>query len=131
MVDAVKSEDGIVNKFIGDAILVYFEGEDISSRALNAANKMIGNSTFEIGIGLYYGQVLAGLIGASNRLEYTIIGRAVNLTARLESETRNLNANLVISREFVDQLDEEFKKELDTKDVQLKGFESEVKVYFK
>lgn len=131
MVDAVKSEDGIVNKFIGDAILVYFEGEDSSSRALNAANKMIGNSTFEIGIGLHYGQVLAGLIGASNRLEYTIIGSAVNLTARLESETRNLNANLVISREFVDQLDEEFKKELYTKDVQLKGFESEVKVYFK
>lgn len=131
LVDAVKSEDGVVNKFIGDAILVYFEGANSSGRALAAANKMIENSDFKIGIGLHFGQVLAGLIGASNRLEYTIIGSAVNLTARLESETRSLNANLVMSREFVDQLDGEFKKELETKDLQLKGFESEVKVYFK
>ena len=131
LVDAVKSEDGVVNKFIGDAILVYFEGANSSGRALRAANKMIENSNFKIGIGLHYGQVLAGLIGAPNRLEYTIIGSAVNLTARLESETRRLNAHLVMSSEFVDQLDEECKEELATKDVQLKGFESEVKVYFK
>lgn len=131
MVSMVKNEDGLINKFIGDAILVYFERDDACNRALNAANKMIANSNFEIGIGIHYGEVLAGLIGASNRMEYTIIGSAVNLAARLESETRKLKSSLVVSKEFMDKLNKNVIDEFKEGHAHLKGFEDNTLVYYR
>lgn len=130
MVNRIQNNNGIVNKFIGDAILVYFEGENACHDAFRAATEMIESSPFKIGVGIHFGEVLAGLIGAPNRLEYTIIGSAVNLASRLESETRRLNTSLVVSSEFIRQL-ADARSELKSTDVNLKGFENKVRVYYK
>ncbi|MDG1334026.1 MAG: adenylate/guanylate cyclase domain-containing protein [Crocinitomicaceae bacterium] len=131
IVAEVKKYDGIVNKFIGDAVLVYFEGDQACDRAYNAAAGMLNKSHFKIGVGIHYGEVLAGLIGASKRLEYTIIGSSVNLTARLESESRKLETELVLSQELVNELNAKNKEGLKNQVVNLKGFEREVLVFYK
>lgn len=131
MVGEVKKYNGIVNKFIGDAVLVYFEGDQACDRAYKAAKGMLTKSQFEIGIGIHFGEVLAGLIGASKRLEYTIIGSAVNLTARLESESRKLESELVLSQELVNELSSKNKEGLKNEYVNLKGFEQKILIFYK
>ncbi len=99
LVEAVFEHNGTVDKFIGDAILAVFGSpeadENQQSNAVNAAlamhaamdrvnedRKRRGAVTCEIGIGLHYGEVLHGFIGAEERLEFTVIGDTVNRTAR-------------------------------------------------
>ena len=99
LVEAVFEHNGTVDKFIGDAILAVFGSpeadEDQQKHAVDAAlamheamnrvndaRKRRGAVTCEIGIGLHYGEVLHGFIGAEERLEFTVIGETVNRTAR-------------------------------------------------
>jgi class 3 adenylate cyclase len=129
MVQAINELDGTVNKFIGDAILVYFEGENSCARAVETSLKMISNSNFDIGVGISHGTLLAGLIGCEARLEYSIIGSVVNKAARLESATRTLNSDIVICESTaLNLLAKNFKK-FEKKEIQLKGFEKKQTVY--
>ena len=131
MVSIIRELDGNVNKFIGDAILVYFEGNNSCTRATEAAHKMIEKSNFNIGVGISHGELMAGLIGCEERLEYSIIGSVVNKAARLESATRTLDSDLVICDSTAMKLmAKEFKTFENTK-IRLKGFEENETVYFK
>jgi adenylate cyclase len=114
MVDIVMDHGGVVDKYIGDAIMVVFGApvpkEDDAIRAVQAAVKMRealarlnqrlearGVSPIRTGVGIHSGDVVAGNIGSERRMEYTVIGDAVNLASRLESATKDLGADLVIS----------------------------------
>jgi adenylate cyclase len=119
MVRIVHEEGGVVDKFIGDGLMAIFgldESEHASAKATRAACAMIDaleaiapelSHPLGIGIGVHRGEVVAGNIGSPDRLEFTVIGDAVNTAARIESLTRKVDATILISRAVHDDLDEE------------------------
>jgi adenylate cyclase len=99
VVEEVDRQRGLVNKFMGDAVLAVFgvpvEHPDHPSAALAAARAMAGRLTDEVseigaGIGVTTGEVVAGNVGSASRLEYTVIGDAVNSAARLTDLAKEL-----------------------------------------
>jgi adenylate cyclase len=114
MVSIVMQHDGVVDKYIGDAIMAVFGAPvsraDDAKNAVRAAvrmrqalahlNKRLaerGVAPLQTGIGLHTGEVVAGNIGSERRMEYTVIGDAVNLASRLESTTKELGVSVLIS----------------------------------
>jgi adenylate cyclase len=119
MCDAVAAEGGEVLKFIGDAMLAIFPiGEDAAAtcaRALAAAMRAQAALAaenerreearlprIEYGLALHIGDVMYGNIGSDTRLDFTVIGPAVNLTARIESLCRQLGQQILLSSDFVE-----------------------------
>ncbi len=114
MVDVILKHDGILDKYIGDAIMSLFGAPFTSDndadnaiatatemivqlRALNARRRRDQKEAIHIGIGVSSGDVVLGNIGSPKRLEYTVIGDNVNLSARLESATKFYRTNILIS----------------------------------
>ena len=104
---AVIAEEGLLDKFIGDALMAEFglprsrgDAEEAlaavraalamqaSLRALNTELAAAGQPTLRQGIGLHFGEVMAGNLGSSQRMEFTVIGASVNVASRLERLTR-------------------------------------------
>jgi adenylate cyclase len=114
MVEVVMAHGGTVDKFIGDAVMAVF-GSPVSRGVAEEASQAVrcalamrtalaglnedwarrGIATLDNGIGLASGQVMVGQIGSPKRMEFTVIGDTVNLSARLESATRNVDAAVV------------------------------------
>ncbi len=87
-VEIIEAEGGDVDKMIGDAVLARFHGEDRAPRAVKAAiaiQRAVADASLScgLGIGIFSGPAVAGLIGAGDRLDYTVIGDSVNMAARL------------------------------------------------
>jgi adenylate cyclase len=118
MCDAVAKQGGEILKFIGDAMLAIFPiGEDppatcraalIAAARAEAAlveeNRRRDNEglrRIEYGLALHVGDVMYGNIGSDTRLDFTVIGPAVNLTSRIESMCRQLGRPLLLSSDFV------------------------------
>jgi len=114
MVDCITREGGMLDKFIGDAIMAGFgipvAHDDDEDRAVRAAIAMIvelwewnveraakGLDPIDHGVGLNTGMVVSGNIGSPKRMDYTMIGDGVNLAARLESACKQYSARLLIS----------------------------------
>jgi adenylate cyclase len=114
MVEVIFQNAGVLDKFIGDAIMalygVPFNGEQDADNAVNTANGMFtalrvlnerragrGMDPVDIGIGISTGDVVVGNIGSTRRMEYTVIGDSVNLAARLESATKYYGAHVLLS----------------------------------
>lgn len=114
MVEVVMAHGGTVDKFIGDAVMAVF-GSPVSRGVAEEASQAVrcalamraalaglnedwarrGIATLDNGIGLASGQVMVGQIGSPKRMEFTVIGDTVNLSARLESATRHVDAAVV------------------------------------
>ncbi|HNJ64912.1 MAG TPA: adenylate/guanylate cyclase domain-containing protein [Turneriella sp.] len=125
MVRIIGQHQGIVDKFIGDAIMaVWGVPESKGNDALNAVNATIEmrNALLEfnkgrgsakkplikIGCGLNTGAVLAGQIGSEDRLDYTVIGDAVNLASRVESLNKPFGTDILISQDTYNIVKGEF-----------------------
>ena len=114
MVAAVKEEGGVVDKYIGDSVMVVFgipatDGRE-AERAIRTAQAMEsallahnrqragrGLAPLKQGIGVHYGEVIAGNIGARERLQFTVVGDVVNLASRLEEATKEQGVAVLIS----------------------------------
>mgnify|MGYP001611013991 CR=1 FL=1 len=135
IVDRVHAEGGVLDKFIGDAAMAVFGLDDPTTaceRAVRAALAIRENmdGRLETGIGIHYGPVVAGNIGSAERLEYTVIGDAVNVAARLESLTKELAAPLAISAAVHDRLPEDLRARFASRgEHALKGKAAAVPVY--
>lgn len=109
MEPVISRHRGIIDKYIGDTIMALFahSADDALSGAIamlerlgyyNAGRVRAGYAPIQIGIGLNTGVVMIGTVGGLNRMDSTVIGDAVNLTARLEESTKTYHAPLIISQ---------------------------------
>ncbi len=108
---------GVIDKFLGDAILCIFEGADSARRAVACGVDILTvvksihtdenrptDQAVQIGIGLHSGPVILGTIGSPKRMDSTVIGLTVNLAKRLEEVTRPLGVDMLISDQVANQL---------------------------
>jgi adenylate cyclase len=145
MVESVMHHQGVVDKFIGDAIMAVFgapvpEPDDALRavraalemqarlRKINDAFKARGLPEIKTGIGLHSGQVVAGNIGHVERMEYTVIGDAVNLASRLEGMTKELGCDVVMSEDLYRQVEKDVEAE-PLQRIKVKGRDQDVMVY--
>ncbi len=114
VVSVVDAHGGLVNKFEGDAALCIFGAplalNDPAAAALSAAREMVRRLKDEVpeldaGVGVSQGLVIAGNIGATRRLEYTVIGDPVNEAARLTEQAKDRPERVVASQRIVDRAD--------------------------
>ena len=139
----VNAKQGVIDKFLGDAVLCIFEGADSAQRAVacgvemlaavsafNAENDSPANQSIQIGIGVHCGTVILGTIGSSERMDSTVLGLTVNLAKRLEELTKSLNIAILISDEVARQLPDGYPYKLRSLgEVSLKGSSSPLAVY--
>src|SRR6202171_5828021 len=120
-IDAVHEEGGDVLKLIGDGVLAMFTVADMSAArraalraehrfrhnmtALNARRSAAGRPTTSAYVGLHVGEVLYGNIGSEDRLDFTVVGPAVNEVSRIASMCSSVDRELLVSRAFRDGLD--------------------------
>ena len=114
MADLIMSNEGILDKYIGDAIMAVFgapfPGASDADNAVrtgiemlqalrmyNIGREALGTVPVNIGIGISTDEVLSGNIGSSRRMDYTVIGDGVNLAARLESANKAYQTRLLVS----------------------------------
>lgn len=145
MNDIIERHGGVVDKFIGDAIMALFgtpvRQEDHAGRAMAAALDMIGELAdinralaekgfpeLRIGIGVNTGIVVAGNMGSRNRLNYTVIGDDVNLASRLESECKAFKKSIIISEKTLERAGERYAAEY-LGEVKVKGKKEATKIY--
>ena len=111
---------GVIDKFLGDAVLCIFEGDDSAERAVACGVDMLAvvksfnaeedrplDPKIRIGIGIHMGPVILGTIGSSERMDSTVLGLTVNLAKRLEEMTKSLGVEMLISEQVARQLPEE------------------------
>jgi adenylate cyclase len=145
MVEVIFRNAGVLDKFIGDAIMalygVPFNGEHDADNAVNTACDMFtalralnerraarGMDPVDIGIGISTGDVVVGNIGSTRRMEYTVIGDSVNLAARLESATKFYGAHVLLSEFTVADLKQDHVlREIDL--LRVKGKSRPVTIY--
>jgi len=145
MVDCIQKEEGMLDKFIGDAIMAAFgipvAHEDDADRAVRASIAMIGalnkwnqqrisegKSPVQIGIGLNTDIVVSGNIGSNKRMDFTIIGDGVNLASRLESACKQYGTKILISEFTMRKLQGTYRqREIDL--VVVKGKTKPVAIY--
>jgi len=117
MTRVVNEWRGVIDKFLGDAVLCIFEGADSAERAVacgvdmlsavksfNAEENRTSDDVVQIGIGLHTGPVILGTIGSSERMDSTVLGLTVNLAKRLEEITRPLGVDMLISDQVAHRL---------------------------
>jgi adenylate cyclase len=146
MSEVVKANHGFLNKFIGDGIMVIFgvplgesERED-AHRSVHCALQMLeevdklnaqmdaAKPRLKIGIGIHTGTLTAGNVGSPDRLEYSVIGETVNLASRLESLTKALHSDIVISPSTWELVREHFATRA-LGESEVRGFDGKIMLY--
>ena len=145
MVDEISNREGTVDKFIGDAIMAYWNApnhvDNYTDKAVTSALEQIKileqlnvdlyeefGVNLKIGIGIHTGSVTVGEMGSLGRSDYTIIGDNVNLASRLEGLNKLYGTSIIISEDSKKQLHNEYTfRSLDI--VRVKGKHKEVEVF--
>src|SRR4051794_18325058 len=122
MSEPIVRHGGEILKFIGDGLLAIFPLNEPSACAnllravaeareamiaLNEQNSETGRAPLNYGIGVHVGDVMYGNIGSRTRLDFTVIGPAVNMASRLETLTKQLGRTVLLSRAFADLVESE------------------------
>ena len=150
MIEVIHREGGVVDKFIGDAIMAVFgapeKGKNDAAAAIRAANGMRQAllehnqvrkeqdlSALRQGVGVHFGDVIAGNMGAQDRMSYTVLGDVVNAASRLESSTKELGVEVLISEATIQAAQKDGAEDLpafkEIGELRLKGKEKGVHVY--
>ncbi|MCP4202720.1 MAG: adenylate/guanylate cyclase domain-containing protein [bacterium] len=140
MTEIIVASGGMIDEFIGDAILVIFgaplDRQDHAEAAVKCAirmqlamlevnerNRSAGLPTVEMGIGVHSGEVVVGNIGSAKRTKYGAVGPSVNLAARIEANT--VGGQILISEATFDQVSADLRVD-DRLEIHPKGFEEPV-----
>jgi len=144
--EVIQDNNGFVDKYLGDGLMAFFGApvptKDPCGDAIRAGLQMIrglhdnvharmrelGMPEFKVGVGVHVGPAVMGNIGSERRHDYTLIGDAVNVAARVESETKNFGWAVVVTREVMEAAVTEFDFEL-VGSRQVKGREQPVEMY--
>jgi adenylate cyclase len=142
LVEILDRHGGIVNKFLGDGFLALFgapiEAPECARHAVDAARDMLAAMArvnqasdwpLRIGIGIHFGEVVAGNIGSPRRKEYTVIGDTVNFASRLESLNKDFNSQLLISSAVCDALGDAGRDAISLGEVAIKGYDRPMAVW--
>ncbi|MBD3251626.1 CHASE2 domain-containing protein [Candidatus Uhrbacteria bacterium] len=144
MTDIVFKHDGVLDKYIGDAVMAFwnapFDQEDHALRAVKTAldmnraldqmneDRAFGDHEFRIGMGMNTGDMIVGNTGGKVHTDYTVLGDHVNLASRLESLTKEYGVRILVSQATVDELrGEVLVRKLDK--VSVKGKREPVTIY--
>ena len=144
MSNAIEDHDGVIDKYIGDAIMALFdlpvsrknaaEQAVLSAIAMSKALTLLNidlakeNQTLiRIGIGINSGNVVAGNMGSPSRLNYTVIGDSVNLASRLESLTQYFGVGIIVSEATKEQCQQLRFRPLGC--VQVKGKQEVIRIF--
>jgi class 3 adenylate cyclase/HAMP domain-containing protein len=145
MAEAVFRHDGIVDKYIGDALMAFFGAPAPDERSayhavttafdmlkelgeFNAFETAQGRAPIAIGIGLNYGSMTIGNIGSEKKMDYTVIGDMVNLASRLEGLTKYYREPLILSDTVRDLVAVDFPTRAVDR-VRVKGREGDLVIY--
>lgn len=121
MTEEVLAQDGVLDKFIGDAVMAFWgapiEQQDQADRAVRAALGMLGRlgklqtkwaakkyPLVDIGIGIHTGIATVGNMGSEKRFDYTVIGDTVNIASRLEGLNKEYKTHLIVSETTFNKL---------------------------
>ncbi len=145
MVEIINKNGGVVDKFIGDAIMAVWGAPETSSKdAVNAVSACLqmreslnklnelrirrGQDPILIGMGLHSGEAISGTIGSSERMEYTVIGNTVNTASRVEASTKSFGTDLLITAQVLARLDSTMAVEL-AGSAEVKGRSEPIEMY--
>jgi class 3 adenylate cyclase/HAMP domain-containing protein len=120
-VDIIMNRGGIVDKYIGDAIMAFWGapvGRDTDALqsvlaalemidaldSFNETQRRLGLAEFRVGVGINYGPATVGNIGSERKMDYTVIGDSVNLASRMEGLTKIYQAELLITQGLYEEL---------------------------
>lgn len=143
MSEPIARHGGEILKFIGDGLLAIFplSQPDACAKllhavtearqamaALNERNNGTGRAPLNYGIGVHVGDVMYGNIGSSSRLDFTVIGPAVNMASRLEALTKQLGRPVLLSRAFAELVEQQFALEHVGK-YEVRGFSDPIELF--
>jgi adenylate cyclase len=141
--EPIARHGGEILKFMGDGLLAIFPLDQPSACAnllravaearqamvaLNERNRKTGRAPLNYGMGVHVGDVMYGNIGSRTRLDFTVIGPAVNLASRLEALTKQLGRSVLVSRAFTDFVVSDFNFER-VGDYPVRGFSDPIELF--
>ena len=133
--NAVKKYEGMVDKYIGDAMMAIFNApldlDNHKEAAIFCATEIqdeikLSGLGVEIGVGINTGYAVIGNMGSDTRFDYTAIGDCVNVAARLESATKEVGVDILIGENTAKKVDFKLKS---LKPIKVKGKEEYLKIY--
>jgi adenylate cyclase len=143
MSEPIARHGGEILKFIGDGLLAIFPLDQPNAcanllhavtearqamTALNEKNNATGWAPLSYGIGVHVGDVMYGNIGSTTRLDFTVIGPAVNMASRLEALTKQLGKPVLLSRAFADLVKSDFDLER-VGETPVRGFNDPIELF--
>ena len=145
MVKLINDHGGVVDKFIGDAIMAVWGAPTESPRdsqnavmgalrmraaleRLNESRQLRGKVPIKIGMGLHRGEAISGTIGSEERMEYTVIGDTVNQASRIEASTKSFGTDLLLSEDLAGYVNDDFILEV-AGEVEVKGKAEPLKLF--
>ncbi|MDA9451062.1 MULTISPECIES: adenylate/guanylate cyclase domain-containing protein [Bradyrhizobium] len=143
MSEPIARHGGEILKFIGDGLLAIFPLQEPDAcanllhavtearqamTALNERNNATSRAPLNYGIGVHVGDVMYGNIGSTSRLDFTVIGPAVNMASRLEALTKQLGRTVLLSRDFAELVERKFELEHVGKH-EVRGFSDPIELF--